>query len=1255
MVKVWLLGVWLLWTFTVNGNPVSKMLERLEKGLSRKFLVEVVKNEKSGDFFELSSVNGKIKVKANTPVNAAAGVNWYLKYYCQASLSFCEDQLSIPAELPVIKEKVVMNTPLSQNFYMNYCTFSYTTAFWDWKRWEREIDLMALNGITTPMAMVGAEAVWGNTLKKIGYTDAEVKEFLCGPGYFGWLLMGNLEKIGGPLPNEWFTGQIALQKKILARMREYGMSPVLQGFYGMVPASLSAKYPQAHIVPQGEWNSLNRPPVLDPGDPLFTRMAKIWYAESEKLFGKANYFGGDLFHEGGKTGGINITEAARGVQQAMLAYNPGAVWVIQSWGENPKAELLAGLERKHTLVVDLCAEFWSNWKTRKGFDGFPWVWSHLTNYGGNIGLHGRLDAIAGGPVEARQDMAAAASMMGVSATPEGIEINPVVFDLANEMRWRGESPDVEEWLKQYAQRRYGAGDENLKQAWVLFHRTAYGTYEGHRRPSESVFCAPPSLKGKKITASAWSQSRIFYNPFLFGDGVNLFLQSAGTLGDCPTYSYDAVDLVRQYLADLGREAYYHFVDAYQAKDLKSFAYWSERFLQLMRDQDELLSSHSRFYVGRWLDMARAKSSQPEIQDLYEYNARLLIGTWTEEKSAVRDYAHKEWGGMIADYYLPRWTAYVAYLKATLEGQKLQVPDSFEAEKAWVNSHNRYVMANNAEPVKVAKRLFDRYYQDKSMVLSGDEITACWHSGKTLPVHTAREFPPKLLDLREDKGYNVLIDISHQCKFITLWGTAARIHRLGYRSTTSQASLNTVLDPSGVCRVRVPYDEANRVWPFGWYPNFTFHVVITEQGNPENPVYLPEEIKALEAFVSSGGGLVVNGDVVKQVEGWSQNELVERFGLSFTTDKVVFEGERCAVLAPGKEWEVTESVNGKPVAARRHFGKGRVYVTGSGSLFYYDKKQEQALQDVRDARLSGVLDWLCADQKRLNDEPRLPQPMGGGGAIFPELESQNGDMITYYAKNQHAALVEVATKDLNEVTGKVLGWLPSAPTKEPMYLVLSAGSGGGWAVNARVPKENGIISMSKQGIISIYAHELAHTLRGPLGATGKVAGRNPFGNSGEPHAGWFQGKVDALYNEDLRAFPNKKCDVFNHKDFLAIDLTDPEKCKSFGKGKDWQKIWYIWQKLDDRYGTTWYPRWMYVQHSRWSETPDKQLTWEESVEDMSIAVGEDLFPFFRSIGVNLKRKQAGKINYEGKVLHLKTAPIQPTAPGNVKLEDIGEYK
>lgn len=695
-------------TSTANTRPLSELMERMQHGLSERVSVEITSETDQEDFFELTGGGERVTVRANNLISAASGIHWYLKYYLQASLTFCEDQLPpLPEQLPTVDER--RSTELTTNFYMNYCTFSYTTAFWDWSQWEREIDLMALNGINMPMAMVGAEAVWRNTLLKLNYTNQEVKEFLCGPAYFGWLLMGNMEKLGGPLPDEWFTRQIALQEKIVSRMRELGMKPVFQSFFGMVPASFKEKYPEANVIAQGKWNSLNRPPMLDPSDPLFAQMAEVWYAEYEKLFGKSAVFAGDLFHEGGHKGSINVAEAAGSVQQAMLQYNPDAVWVIQSWGGNPGNDLLDGMIKEKTLVVDLCAEFWSHWKTRKGFNGYPWVWSHLTNYGGNIGLHGRLDAIAAGSIKARKDSFASKSMKGISTTPEGLEINPVTFDLAHEMRWHSTSPQVEEWVRGYADRRYGSQENSLQEAWAIFHQTAYGTFETHRRPSESVFCALPSLKGEKITASAWSQSRIFYDPTLFAKGVALLLQSSDSLKERPTYQYDAVDFVRQYLADLGRESYYKLVSAYNEKSTDEFDYWSTRFLDLIKDQDALLSTHERFFVGRWLNMARACSDNPEIQDLYEYNARLQIGTWTENRSAVRDYAHKEWGGMLRDYYLPRWNNYIAYLKESLNGKsELEAPDSFEAEKRWINSHNSYTLTPNADAVNTAVELFKKY-------------------------------------------------------------------------------------------------------------------------------------------------------------------------------------------------------------------------------------------------------------------------------------------------------------------------------------------------------------------------------------------------------------------------------------------------------------------------------------------------------------------------------------------------------------------
>jgi len=71
------------------------------------------------------------------------------------------------------------------------------------------------------------------------------------------------------------------------------------------------------------------------------------------------------------------------------------------------------------------------------------------------------------------------------------------------------------------------------------------------------------------------------------------------------------------------------------------------------------------------------------------------------------------------------------------------------------------------------------------------------------------------------------------------------------------------------------------------------------------------------------------------------------------------------------------------------------------------------------------------------------------------------------------------------------------------------------------------------------------------------------------------------------------------------------------------IWYVWQKFDDRYGPTWYPRWRWVQQQRWAGEPGRKLTWEETITDMSIAVGEDLFPFFAKTGKALSIERLEK--------------------------------
>ena len=166
-----LAGLLCLLPFSLFANPIKGLLERIEAGASKKFIIQLQKNADT-DFFELD-----------------------------------------------------------QKGDFNYCTYSYTMAFWDWARWEKEIDWMALHGINLPLAAVGQECVWRNMLAKLGYTKEETNRFIAGPAFLAWWAMNNLEGWGGPNPDSWYTQQEALQKKILKRMREYGIEPVLPGYY----------------------------------------------------------------------------------------------------------------------------------------------------------------------------------------------------------------------------------------------------------------------------------------------------------------------------------------------------------------------------------------------------------------------------------------------------------------------------------------------------------------------------------------------------------------------------------------------------------------------------------------------------------------------------------------------------------------------------------------------------------------------------------------------------------------------------------------------------------------------------------------------------------------------------------------------------------------------------------------------------------------------------------------------------------------
>ncbi len=677
-----ILVLFALSSFKVSANPINGLLERIDKGASDRFVIEVCDNDK--DFFELSSNNNKIVVKGNNFVSIATGINWYLKYYAGIHLSWNNMSNPLPDLLPIIEKPIRVNCNVKYRYDLNFCTFSYSMAFWDWERWEREIDWMALHGINLSLAVTGSEGVWVNVLKRLNYNDREIDDFIAGPAFSAWWLMNNLEGWGGPNYKRWYKRQVSLQQKILERLREYGIEPVLPGYCGMIPSNANEKL-GLNAVNTGLWCGYKRPFFILPNDSNFNYIANIYYSEQEKLFGKTNFYAIDPFHEGGTTEGIDMAEAGKTIINAMKRCNNDAVWVAQGWQGNPNKEMISPIRKGDMLILDLHSESAPQWEHYQGHD---WSYCMLLNFGGNVGLHGKFDAVIDGFYNVKESNNS--SLKGIGMTPEGIENNTIMFELLTELAWRNERFDKDVWIKDYVKARYGCCDSTLVNVWKILRYSIYNAPKENKQQGthESIFCARPALGVRN--ASKWANCEDYYNPQEIIKAATLLVEIADNYRGNNNFEYDLTDILRQAISEKGRLVLKEIECAFDSNNKELLNKKCDEFLNLILAQDYLLSCRKEFMVGNWIESARKMGKTRKERDLYEWNAKVQITTWGDrnasENGGLRDYAHKEWNGILKDLYYNRWKLFFDCLK---NGKNLDNFDWYSFDGYWIKNKKSY--------------------------------------------------------------------------------------------------------------------------------------------------------------------------------------------------------------------------------------------------------------------------------------------------------------------------------------------------------------------------------------------------------------------------------------------------------------------------------------------------------------------------------------------------------------------------------------
>ncbi|KAI7261276.1 hypothetical protein KC345_g9806 [Hortaea werneckii] len=631
---------------------------------------------------------GKIHISGTSPIALASGLRWYLTTYCHVDLwwSIGSQLHLVPEHLPPLNTSSPHHgsSVVPWRYHFNTVTFSYTTPWWGWADWELELNWLALRGVNLPLAWVGYEKVLLDVLVEAGLGREEVVEgFLAGPGFQAWNRFGNIQA-------DWIEAQFALQKKIVARMVELGMTPALPAFTGFVPRGIQEVYPDARVVNGSRWNGFperyTNVTFLEPFDPLFARLQERFIAKQKAVLGDVTHiYTLDQYNENDPYSGDldylhNITSTTIA---SLKAADPQAIWLLQGWLFYSSADFwtndriaayLGGVADADMLILDLFSESQPQWQRTGSYYGKPWIWCQLHDYGGNMGLYGQVENVTAGSVKALGNESS--TMVGMGLTMEGQEGNEIMYDLLLDQAWSRSPLD------------------RLYKAWDIMRGTVYDNtgLDVANAVTKSIFVLSPNNTGL-LNRTGHHATAIQYEPEILVEAWKQFYAAVDEvpgLWENDAYRFDLTDITRQVMANAFFPLYTTFITASNTSQPSTYnittaRHTGETLLRPLKDLDTILTASgiAHFSLPAWIASGRAwadptplltattptnlssSSSSTTINttaltdraNFYEYNTRNQITLWGPH-GEIPDYASKQWGGLIGSYYLPRWEMFV---------------------------------------------------------------------------------------------------------------------------------------------------------------------------------------------------------------------------------------------------------------------------------------------------------------------------------------------------------------------------------------------------------------------------------------------------------------------------------------------------------------------------------------------------------------------------------------------------------------------
>lgn len=692
---------------------IRSLIDRRSPELADNFIFEIIVSEDGKDIFSYEMSEDKVVLKGNCALSLAVAYYHFMRDCCGAY--FTADHSLAYGDFALPSEKKEGEIKGRYRTCFEYTTFSCAACWWDWERWENEIDFMAMNGINMPLCVVGTEAVWMKTMLDLGMHENLALAGISGPSFWGWQLSDCFDGYLPQATTESIDKRLELGRKIADRERELGMTPVMQGFTGYIFRNFIQGKIRARMKKADEWCLFPSQYQISVRDTTFHKIGSIFYKNQYLLLGEAKYFLADPFgaHAPAKNDSGFMSGLGTAVYQLISAQSDDSVWLVHSSCAVPA--MLRGIPKERIIIVDDSNKFLD-----ENLEGFNMIVGTRFNNCDVTSIHGDISSVSG--AEYDKLSAKNPSVCGIGSFSDGAYSNETFRQYV--LACMSDDCDVDVWLKQYVSNRYRTDSSAAFEAMNLLKSSCWRSGQPSREHGSAICTRPATLL--RHTSIGDSGNDIEYSISDVFAAAEKLLEAKGT-----TYEYelDVCDVLRQALSDLANVVCKKALDGYKNKDVKAFEENTNLFLGIVEDIDRLLLTKKEFSLPHYLSLARETGITDTEKQNYEINVLSQVSIFGPVKDTVMyDCCWKEWGGMLTSFYALRWRALFEILASSFkklrripEKTKKQVYDRdlylgsefggslSRVEKEWIATYtpdNESVGKENT--VDVANELVSKY-------------------------------------------------------------------------------------------------------------------------------------------------------------------------------------------------------------------------------------------------------------------------------------------------------------------------------------------------------------------------------------------------------------------------------------------------------------------------------------------------------------------------------------------------------------------